>query len=112
MLASYVNETSKAASEILKLFAEGLGLENEYFKGELSDDEYLVSHYYPPCPDPSLTLGLYPHGDVNLLTILQQDAFGLQFIKDGKWLTADVIPNAFVVSVAIQLQVLILYLCL
>lgn len=108
VVAAYVKEISKVALKVLELFAEGLGLENKYFEGERSDNAYFKSYYYSLCSDPTSTLGLLTHADVNLLTIVQQDNFGLQFLKDGKWLAIDVIPNALVFGVAAQLQVLVI----
>ena len=65
------------------------------------------ANFYPPCPDPELTLGLAVHTDLNALTVLQQSAgvTGLQVIKDGKWLPVDPVPNAFVINLADQIQV-------
>lgn len=65
------------------------------------------ANFYPPCPDPELTLGLAVHTDLNALTVLMQseEVSGLQVIKDGNWVAVDPVPNAFVVNLGDQLQV-------
>jgi len=94
--------------KILELFSEGLGLNTEYLCGGLSEDPVVLSHYYPPCPQPGLTLGTSIHKDPNLITILLQQVgiTALQVFKDGEWIAVDPIPNAFVVNIGIVLQVI------
>ncbi|KAJ6681224.1 HYOSCYAMINE 6-DIOXYGENASE-LIKE [Salix koriyanagi] len=56
---------------------------------------------------PSLTLGLSKHCDPNLITILlQDDVCGLQIFKDNEWIGVDPVPNAFVVNIGYQLQIM------
>lgn len=90
----------------MKLIAEGLGLEPEYFTNEMRRAQSMFVHHYPPCPDPSLTLGTRKHGDTSLITILLQDNVpGLQVLKDDQWIGIQPISNAFVVNFGYQLQV-------
>lgn len=44
-------------------------------------------NYYPKCPDPSLHLGVGPHSDPAILTVLLQDdnVSSLQVQRDGKF---------------------------
>lgn len=103
----------KLALEILELFCEGMGLNKGYFIGGLSENPAILVHHYPPCPDPSLTLGLAKHRDPTIITILLQDqeVQGLQVLKDGEWIPVKPIPNAFVVNIGLLLQVILqLYL--
>ncbi|XP_039030776.1 2'-deoxymugineic-acid 2'-dioxygenase-like [Hibiscus syriacus] len=91
---------------ILELLCEGLGLESGYFEDDLSEALLLVANHYPPCPDPSMTLGLPKHCDPNLITILLQGgAYGLQVFKDGQWIGVQPLPNALVVNVGLQLRI-------
>ncbi|XP_020231529.1 protein DOWNY MILDEW RESISTANCE 6-like [Cajanus cajan] len=100
-------EVKKLASRILSLISEGLGLECGYFENDLAGSVTLSINHYPPCPDPSLTLGIVKHSDPNLITILlQDDVCGLQVFKDGKWIAVQPIPNAFVVNIGHQLQII------
>lgn len=92
------------------MICEGLGLEKGLFRGELSKGMGMVINNYPPCPDPSLAMGIHAHCDAYLLTIIQQNVYGLQFKKDGKWIGVDPLPNAFVIMIPYQLQVLTIIL--
>ncbi|KAJ1435378.1 Oxoglutarate/iron-dependent dioxygenase [Sesbania bispinosa] len=68
----------------------------------------LLGHHYPPCPEPSLTLGAPKHRDPNLNTILLQekDINALQVFKDGEWIVVEPIPYAFVVNIGLLLQII------
>lgn len=63
---------------------------------------------YPPCPDPNKTLGLAPHTDTSLITILQQtQTSGLQVFKDGVgWVLVRPISDALVINVGDFLDVI------
>ncbi|PHU16385.1 hypothetical protein BC332_17590 [Capsicum chinense] len=57
--------------------------------------------------DPNLTLGMHNHCDPNLFTILYQgNVYGLQILKDGKWIGVEPLPNAFLVFIGCQLQII------
>ncbi|KAI6678384.1 hypothetical protein NL676_039180 [Syzygium grande] len=54
-----------------------------------------------------LAMGLPSHSDYGLLTILMQNGVGgLEVYHDGKWVKADLFPNAFVVNTADQLEIM------
>ncbi|XP_006352743.1 hyoscyamine 6-dioxygenase-like [Solanum tuberosum] len=107
VISAYSIETRKLITKISDVISEGLGLEKGYFGGELSKVQMLLVNYYPPCPDPNLALGMHSHCDPNLFTILLQDnVHGLQIFKDGKWIAVEPIPNAFVVIIGCQLQII------
>ncbi|XP_048543190.1 2'-deoxymugineic-acid 2'-dioxygenase-like [Triticum urartu] len=99
-LAAYATAVQTLAATLLGLIAEGLGLEESFFRGELSGGGTLMNvNWYPPCPDPSLTLGLLPHCDRPLLTVLSQgDVSGLQAKHKGRWIAVQPVPNAFVIN--------------
>ncbi|WVZ09546.1 hypothetical protein V8G54_014076 [Vigna mungo] len=100
-------EVKKLASKILSLISEGLGLECGYFENDLTGSVLLSINYYPPCPEPSLALGVTKHSDPHIITILLQDhVSGLQVLKDGNWIAVEPIPNAFAINVGNQLQVI------
>lgn len=68
--------------------------------------QMMVANLYPPCPEPDLTLGMPPHSDYGFLTLLLQDEVeGLQIEYQGKWVTVQPLPNAFVVNVGDHLEV-------
>jgi len=106
VVGTYSVEVRELSLRILQLISEGLGLQHGYFDDELTKSQTLIVNHYPPCPDPSLTLGLPTHGDPILITILLQgDVYGLQVFKDGQWIGIEPLPNAFVVNMGYQLQV-------
>ncbi|KAK9013428.1 hypothetical protein V6N11_041437 [Hibiscus sabdariffa] len=107
VVARFSIEAKKLGSRILEFVAEGLGLEPGYFGGELSEFMQLSVNHYPPCPDPSLTLGIAQHCDPNLVTILHQgDVNGLQVFNNGEWIRVEPLQNAFVVNIGNQLQII------
>ena len=70
-------------------------------------NQLMMLNWYPACPQPQLTLGLPPHSDYGLLTLLLQDQVeGLQIQHKSRWLTVKPIPNSFVVNIGDQFQVL------
>ncbi|XP_017233832.2 hyoscyamine 6-dioxygenase [Daucus carota subsp. sativus] len=106
VVSTYLTEVGKLGKRILDLICQGLGLEKGYFDG-FSGVELLSANSYPPCPDPSLTLGILRHYDPSLITILYQgDVPGLQIMKDGTWITVGAMSNAFVVNIGNQLEII------
>ncbi|KAG8370778.1 hypothetical protein BUALT_Bualt13G0018900 [Buddleja alternifolia] len=107
VIGDYAVRVRELSLLLLDLIREGLGLESGYFEGDLSKTHMLNFNFYPPCPDPSLTLGLPKHSDPNLITVLNQGAIpGLQVLKDREWIAVEPIPNAFVVNIGHTLQVI------
>jgi len=49
------------SSKIMDLISEGLGLQRGYFDNALTGSLITSINHYPPCPEPSLTLGLSKH---------------------------------------------------
>lgn len=93
---------------LLGLIAVGLGLANhEFFEGGLTGGDMMMNvNYYPACPDPSLTLGIRPHSDRFILTVLSQgDVSGLQASYKGRWIRVQPIHNAFVINFGFQMEV-------
>lgn len=92
--------------QLLEMICEGLELKSGHFQDELSNLQLLSINHYPPCPDPSLTLGLPKHSDPNLITVLLQgDISGLQVLNEGEWISVEPIPNAFIINLGHILQV-------
>ncbi|PSS14009.1 Hyoscyamine 6-dioxygenase [Actinidia chinensis var. chinensis] len=105
VVGAYAVEVRKLSMRILDLICEGLGIKVGYFGNEISKVQGFIVNHYPPCPDPSLVLGIGGHCDPNLLTLLQQDVHGLQIFKDGQWAGVEPLPHAFVINVCNQLEV-------
>ena len=108
-MSNYCREVRELGLRIQELMAESLGLDKDHIKNALGEQgQHMAVNYYPPCPEPELTYGLPGHTDPNALTILLQDlqVSGLQVLKDGKWMAVKPHPNAFVVNIGDQLQVI------
>ncbi|XP_057507821.1 hyoscyamine 6-dioxygenase-like [Actinidia eriantha] len=105
VVGAYAVEVRKLSMRVLDLICEGLGIKLGYFGNEISKEQGFIVNHYPPCPDPSLVLGIGGHCDPNLLTLLQQDVHGLQTFKDGQWAGVEPLPHAFVINVCNQLEV-------
>ncbi|KAL4361399.1 hypothetical protein GQ457_04G027250 [Hibiscus cannabinus] len=107
VVGEYSVELWKLSCRILELLCEGLGLSINYFSNELSEAPKIMINHYPPCPEPSLTLGLRKHRDPNIITILHQGQInGLQVFKDGLWIAVQPLPHAFVVNIGYLLQII------
>ncbi|KAM1244346.1 hypothetical protein ACFX1X_036149 [Malus domestica] len=102
------SQVRKLALNILELISEGLGLGTGYFRDELLKNMLLFINHYPPCSDPSLTLGVSKHCDPNLITILLQEEHvnGLQVFKDGEWIGVKPLSDALVINIGYQLQII------
>ncbi|KAE9585426.1 putative flavanone 3-dioxygenase [Lupinus albus] len=112
--ATYAEETKELFLTIMEAILESLGIKESSQEGKdnniLKDFEncshMMVANFYPPCPQPDLTLGMPPHSDYGFLTLLLQDQVqGLQIQFQGKWLTIQPIPNAFIVNVGDHLEI-------
>ncbi|KAE8673325.1 putative 2-oxoglutarate/Fe(II)-dependent dioxygenase [Hibiscus syriacus] len=60
-----------------------------------------------PCPQPELVMGVTPHSDATLITILHQlnGVDGLHIHKDGVWFPFSFLPDALVVNVGDILEI-------
>ncbi|KAK4487253.1 hypothetical protein RD792_006141 [Penstemon davidsonii] len=64
-----------------------------------------VCHYYPPCPNPDLTMGTSKHTDPPFLTILLQDQIGgLQICRNNKWIDVQPVEGSFIINIGDLLQ--------
>lgn len=97
-------------TEILKGIWESLGLDGADTTLALNLNscfQILVANLYPPCPQPELAIGLPPHSDYGLLTLLCQNGVdGLQVKHEGKWIPVKPRPSSFLVNIGDQMEVM------
>lgn len=112
--SNYSKQTKFLYQLLIGAILESLGIVNDENNDNDSQNlkefedgsQLLVLNCYPSCPEPDLTLGMPPHSDYGLLTLLLQDEVkGLQIQHQGKWFTVEPIPNSFVVNVGDHLEV-------
>ena len=102
-MMTYFLAVAGVADHLMHVFASSLGLDAEYFDPMFYDGvNSLRALRYPPHPVNANfnQLGAGAHTDAPALTLLaQDDAGGLEVQNtQGEWLSADVVPDTFVVN--------------
>ena len=97
--------------EMVGAIAESMELDRDYVEEALelkSSHQKLGAHFYPPCPQPDKTIGLPPHNDTGLFTILaiRNGEPGLQTDRQGQWFEVIPPPNCVIVNVGEHLEVI------
>ncbi|KAF7808456.1 protein SRG1-like [Senna tora] len=107
-LNNYCVELRKLAIKMIELVGEALKIEPTEMK-KLGEEGWqsMRMNYYPPCPQAEKVIGLSPHSDICMLTILLQvnEMEGLQINKEGKWVPISPLPNAFVINIGDSLEI-------
>lgn len=101
----YYDALEALSADLMRLFALGLGLDEDFFDDKIDDHiTNLVANYYPPVDEEPLE-GQYrkgPHSDWGTLTVLyQDDTGGLEVLdrNNDEWLDVPVVPGSFVVNI-------------
>ncbi|KAG4923511.1 hypothetical protein JHK87_049051 [Glycine soja] len=109
LVATYSDEMKILAQKLLALISESLGLRASCIEDAVGEFyQNITISYYPPCPEPDLTLGLQSHSDMGAITLLiQDDVGGLQVLKGGnKWVTVQPLSDAILVLLADQTEII------
>ncbi|KAB1204542.1 Gibberellin 3-beta-dioxygenase 1 [Morella rubra] len=118
VMENYQKAMKGLAERLIRLIFLSLGICDEEIRWLGSSDDSgsnnitaaLQLNSYPPCPDPDdgQVMGLGPHTDTSLITILRQgDINGLEIFKDGVgWILVPPLAGAFVVNLGDLFQIL------
>ncbi|KAG6620703.1 hypothetical protein I3842_Q052100 [Carya illinoinensis] len=110
ILHDYTFKMKMINEVVFKAMARSLNLEDNCFLDQYGKGPTMTArfNYYPKCPRPDLVLGVKPHADGSGITILLQDkeVEGLQFQKDNQWNKVPIIPEALLINVGDQAEIM------
>ncbi|KAK6927454.1 Isopenicillin N synthase-like, Fe(2+) 2OG dioxygenase domain [Dillenia turbinata] len=115
VMVDFQEKLRALSDQLMLLILDYLGIPKEEMKwlGSNSGPERAIAalrmNSYPPCPDPTRTIGIAPHTDTYFLTILHQTSKptrGLQIHRDGfGWVSVNPVHGALVVNVGDLLHI-------
>ncbi len=100
-------ELERVSRRLLRAWALSLGAEEEYFDRHFGDPQTLLKIVrYPGKEDPAPQQGVGAHKDSGVLTLLwvEPGKGGLQVERDGTWVDAPPVKDAFVVNIGEMLE--------
>ncbi|KAJ0244916.1 hypothetical protein HA466_0184370 [Hirschfeldia incana] len=106
VMLEYSKEVISLGEFLFELISEALGLNPTHLKDiDCSKGLRMLCHYYPPCPEPDLTLGTTKHSDISFLTVLLPDQIeGLQVLREGYWFDVPPVAGALIINIGDLLQ--------
>ncbi|XP_061992058.1 1-aminocyclopropane-1-carboxylate oxidase homolog 1-like [Rosa rugosa] len=103
----YLKRVHKLGVTLFELLSEGLGLKPDHLLGLGCANGHLIAgHYYPPCPEPELTINNGQHTDLGFLSIVLQDNINALLSYQNQWIDVPTVPGALVVNIGDFLQLL------
>ncbi|XP_010262284.1 PREDICTED: 1-aminocyclopropane-1-carboxylate oxidase homolog 1-like [Nelumbo nucifera] len=108
IMMEYSKQVKKLGIFLFELLSEALTLKSEHLVDiGCAEGHALLTHYYPSCPEPELTMGTSKHADNDFLTVLLQDNIGgLQVLREKQWVDVLPMPGALIVNVGDLLQLI------
>ncbi|KAG6383414.1 hypothetical protein SASPL_156836 [Salvia splendens] len=109
LLPEYCERSRDVVSKLSKAISQSLGLEETEMETELelrSSLQIFAANYYPRCPNPEAAMGILPHSDHGLFTLLiQNDVGGLQIQHHQRWFNVNPPPNSILVNTGDHLEI-------
>ncbi|RCV19953.1 hypothetical protein SETIT_4G017200v2 [Setaria italica] len=115
VLREYTSRCRAIAVVVLAGLARVLDLHEGRFAGMMGEGVAMTHarfNYYPRCPRPDLVVGLKPHSDASVITVVLIDdaVSGLQVQKPndgaGVWYDVPIVPNALLVNVGDAIEIM------
>ena len=107
-VVKYSDSMKVLAQRLLCIISESLKLPPSYLQEAVGEAyQNITVSYYSPCPQPDLALGLQSHSDFGAITLLiQDDVGGLEVFKDGMWIPVHPVPDAILVILSDQTEII------
>ncbi|CAJ1973761.1 unnamed protein product [Sphenostylis stenocarpa] len=108
-MENYEKEMKVLAERLTEMLFDMLKIPEEKRKWVVTSDisEVLQLNFFPSCPEPDRAMGLAPHTDTSILTIVQSPSTGLQLFKEGKgWINVHPHPNSLIVHLGDLLHII------
>ncbi|KAL6838459.1 hypothetical protein ACP4OV_031704 [Aristida adscensionis] len=109
VVCAYARASQRLFKELMAAALEALmpgGSAGEVLEQCDAGTQMVMVNCFPACPEPELTLGMPPHSDYGLLTVLLQDGVrGLEISHGGRWSLVEPLPGALLVNVGDHLEI-------
>ncbi|KAL0422416.1 UNVERIFIED_CONTAM: 2-oxoglutarate-dependent dioxygenase 19 [Sesamum latifolium] len=110
VVMEYCKRSREVVRKLLKGISESLGIEESEMEKCLGLDSSLqifIANLYPRCPNPDAAVGIAPHSDHGLFTLLiQNQVAGLHIQHKGNWVHVTPRPNSILVNTGDHLEIL------
>ncbi|KAM0899761.1 hypothetical protein ACQ4PT_021107 [Festuca glaucescens] len=110
VLSEYTVRCRNIANLFLENLAKLLNLREDYFIDMLDENAmtYARLNYYPHCPKPDHVVGMKPHTDASVITIvfIDDNVSGLQLQNNGVWYNVPIVSNALLVNIGDVMEIM------